>query len=645
MENNFIQTEQLLFGYSNGHHLLTTSILLAERTQKTLEVLSDLSGPDVQDGFTEYITGYPLENENFYALSKTWYAPEMKRPGCVWTHMILFKYEDLNKIKYCKDLFSLFVRPNIDADINDYSKPINILYFKDFTLSEKFSMERLRFIEWAVYSNNDPIVIPADTADEYVHEIHRFWLNQDERFMRKFSFCTGVLANRHIEKRIIDLQVVPHNLLRSISRQNKELKALDISPEKVKYPVWVNYMIDENRSSIMREFYTFRKNFGEKYLSKQYFSSFAQIYIETGIIHKRARLQEFFDFVSSIFLEDDATSIKNTIVQQLLKGYHLEWFNYKSIIDIILDLSTKIDLYDLNIKCISVNEVIDMLWNSYTDKVNYVFQKLIDNNMNLLGENLIKVFAVKTSPEQLCELTGMNLGLCNLMVKLDVKFALCSDIWSQSRDFQVEIINCIEFDYANIEQAQQILITILENTSFDFCDQIYKKFGDLAISTFLEWYRVTNVSDDRKVKWMKLCEKNPSRCIQWMISTDRPKDILLMVRVINILDPYSYEVLRVDNSFWTDIFYNLNVKHLNDEFKLILAQFFMPIILLKKELFPSDFVQFSFNVIHNRVAEQKFDYERWEKIEKLLPEVVWYNSWDKCKRLRKAIDEKGYKIE
>ncbi|MBY6838315.1 hypothetical protein FDG50_07720 [Clostridium botulinum] len=644
MNGSYIKVEQLLFGYSNGHHLLESSILLAERTKKYLEILSDLSGPDVQSGFTEYITGYPLENENYYALCKTWYAPEMKRPGCVWTHMLLFKYEDLNKIKKCKDVLDLFVRPSIDTDKSIYSEQINIQYYNTSNINLNISMDKLRFIEWSMYTNNKPIIIPSYKSDDYLYEIYMFWINQDDFLIRTFSFCTGALANRTIEKKIIDLQIAPYSLLRSMARQNKQLKVLDILPEKVEYPLWIDYMLNENRPDIMKEFNMLQSCLGNKYFTKKYFGKFASLYIETGAIDGEAKLSEFLKFISDIFLDENSVIIQNIILQQLLKGEHLQWFNYNSVIDVLLDLSIKLDLDDLYIKNISSSEIIEFLWMNYPNKVKYVFEKLINNKINLLGEQLIKGFALKALPEQLPELTNMDLGLCNLMVKLDSKFALCSEIWNQSRDFQLEIVNCIEFDHKNVLLEKQILINIMENTFFDLCDSAYIKFGDMAITTFLDWYCTTQEHNDEKLRWMKICKKNPNKCLRWLIELGKLEDINLIVMIINILDPYSDEVIRVDKSFWIDIFYSIEISDLSDDYKLILAQFFLPIILLKKEVFSYDIVNFSFGIIYNKIAEQKFDYQSWEKLETLLPEVAWYNSWDKCKRLHKAMKQKGYRI-
>jgi len=63
----------------------------------------------------------------------------------------------------------------------------------------------------------------------------------------------------------------------------------------------------------------------------------------------------------------------------------------------------------------------------------------------------------------------------------------------------------------------------------------------------------------------------------------------------------------------------MNTDTLNEDTSFTLAQFLLPVILLKEELFPDDIVRFSFKIVNNRISEQRFDYQRWEKLEKLLP--------------------------
>lgn len=76
-----IAIQQTLHGYSEGHRLLDGSIKITDELARIVLRMSDLSGSNVVSGFEEYVTGYPLEQINVYAVAKTWYAPEMPRPG------------------------------------------------------------------------------------------------------------------------------------------------------------------------------------------------------------------------------------------------------------------------------------------------------------------------------------------------------------------------------------------------------------------------------------------------------------------------------------------------------------------------------------------------------------------------------------
>src|SRR5690349_13495632 len=100
--------DQTLHGYDDGHRLLVTSDRsLPAEAQRLMLLMSDLSGPQPVSGFDGYLTGYPLPGIPVYAFSRTWYAPEMKRPGCVWTHTLLLKFRDLARLDNLGELVSL----------------------------------------------------------------------------------------------------------------------------------------------------------------------------------------------------------------------------------------------------------------------------------------------------------------------------------------------------------------------------------------------------------------------------------------------------------------------------------------------------------------------------------------------------------
>ena len=90
-----MRIEQTLHGYSDGHRLLAASTELPRDARYAMLGLSDISGRSMVSGFEEYLTGYPVPDSSLYAFAKTWYAPEMERPGCVWTHTLLIESRNL----------------------------------------------------------------------------------------------------------------------------------------------------------------------------------------------------------------------------------------------------------------------------------------------------------------------------------------------------------------------------------------------------------------------------------------------------------------------------------------------------------------------------------------------------------------------
>ena len=105
-----MKIEQLLHGYDNGHRLLAGSVLLKNNIEMdavaTLSDWSEYVAPG--GGESSYVTAYPLKESGYYVIAKTWYADEMKRPGCVWTHSLLISFDVLNHIDDFKRLSILF---------------------------------------------------------------------------------------------------------------------------------------------------------------------------------------------------------------------------------------------------------------------------------------------------------------------------------------------------------------------------------------------------------------------------------------------------------------------------------------------------------------------------------------------------------
>ena len=122
-----MRIEQLLHGYQEGHGRLAGTLYnISPRDSARLSLMSDWSGyKDPTGKDHSYITTYRLEDSGLYVVAKSWYAQEMERPGCVWTHSLLINPAELSPAFDFRYLQRFFVRPK-KGDYGTYNKPIEI---------------------------------------------------------------------------------------------------------------------------------------------------------------------------------------------------------------------------------------------------------------------------------------------------------------------------------------------------------------------------------------------------------------------------------------------------------------------------------------------------------------------------------------
>lgn len=207
-EPRALKLHQALHGYADGHRQLALSATLTPRDQKTLLALSDISGPGAKPGPDGYLTGYPLSESGLYALARTWSAPEMPRPGCVWTHTLLIDFTDLARIESLASLESYFRRPIGASQVKDYTKPER-LHLQGYLDHLKGPGRWGKQVVAALYGHpKKPIIAerPIAGADQTVLAI---WSQQWPRLRRSFRFCTLAAAERSSDGAGFDLQLLP----------------------------------------------------------------------------------------------------------------------------------------------------------------------------------------------------------------------------------------------------------------------------------------------------------------------------------------------------------------------------------------------------------------------------------------------------
>lgn len=203
-----ILIHQALHGYNDGHRLIASSLSLDAADGRVMLVMSDLSGPGIKPSDGGYLTGYPLEHSGKYVLSRTWAAPEMPRPGCVWTHSLIIDNADLAKLVSVQALVDKFKRPiGIDAK-GQYSAPVSLpLQTIPYEINRTNRAEQLL---QAIYSFPMRQVV-ADAGEPFADEqvTTAIWMQQWPRLRRSFGFCTLSGMDRSGKGVVLDLQFVP----------------------------------------------------------------------------------------------------------------------------------------------------------------------------------------------------------------------------------------------------------------------------------------------------------------------------------------------------------------------------------------------------------------------------------------------------
>ena len=217
MAQQGIVLRQAVHGYVDGHRELWNSAQLKQRDSKTVLIYSDTSSSGLPIGGGGYLTGYPLPDSGYYALARTWPAPEMQRPGAVWTHTLFIEFADVAKLRDATALLTLFRRPEViqsskSESIRDGVLELSVTESEPLSFTTESDESWYRQLLVALYGSPDARVVAVcggGDADRIERNVLTLWSQQWPRLRRAMRFCTLTTADRSAPKSAFDLQVVP----------------------------------------------------------------------------------------------------------------------------------------------------------------------------------------------------------------------------------------------------------------------------------------------------------------------------------------------------------------------------------------------------------------------------------------------------
>lgn len=182
--DEFSLIDQAVLGYANGHRLLSASTELSASDTYELAAASDLAPGAHLSGDESYLTGLMLPDGKYYALIRTWAAPEMPRPGCVWSHALLLSRPVTSGQLDLSVLNGLFERPRIDVEGDAFRTRLRVGKRARGQQADKAIVNRLMA---AAYQS-----VPVSSEDtgraELEGAIFAVWSQQWPRMRVKFTF-------------------------------------------------------------------------------------------------------------------------------------------------------------------------------------------------------------------------------------------------------------------------------------------------------------------------------------------------------------------------------------------------------------------------------------------------------------------------
>ncbi|WP_157404858.1 GAP1-N1 domain-containing protein [Pseudomonas putida] len=188
-----MKIDQALFGYEGGHRLLASSLPLGSDAPLLTE-LSDVAPGAIFGSGDGYWTGLPLPSMKRYALLRTWPAPEMSRPGCVWTHALLLDPKILELFKDLSVLQNLANRPIGIVDQEKYRHSIEVSLKESQGVHHHSDDEITANLIFKLYGQKEA-VIKTTTPGELVEPLFAVWSQQWPRLRRNFRFQTALTRN------------------------------------------------------------------------------------------------------------------------------------------------------------------------------------------------------------------------------------------------------------------------------------------------------------------------------------------------------------------------------------------------------------------------------------------------------------------
>jgi hypothetical protein len=633
---------QMLYGYKNGHSLFSTSVDLPSEDKSLLLELSDWSGVNEQR-VSSYLTGFPLIQSGYYALIRTWYADDMSRPGCAWSHVLLIHIKSFSELVNVQQLNNLFIKPEINSDFAFYSKSLVIENTDEVSSNlsnlikpviSEFSQNYIQELIYQLFTSPNNIYVEPSTTTEAIEKLFlTLWWSQpiNDRFL--FSFCTGSNKPRRLFNNELNLQCVFNDSykqywIRSINGNN------EINND------WVNTLY-KNLVSDNQSFIKYLNNLTDDITSnKNKIVGLSEIFnlIDGEIIYKDSELfvDKILNLLSSYFPDKtEARKIKKALLSEdVLKSLDIESYFLKQIFKSEGFSAFDIDELKIPYRILNIYETNSSI---FFELVNNILKEDIYD----WGISILKESAKNITKNDIDILINDYWSIFTVYIIFRPDILKLNQSWTINEAKCLETINLLISNRNVIDSEvdwEFLYFTILQKglNLFPTINVLFSMIKPNHISFLLDWYN-KNDKYELKSSWHLELSKNPSSILTW-IQDQNNINLHTKQLIVKVINPNSRDTKKAGLRLWINFSESIKTLPLKDSiyihaFLTSLAFNFNDkeaILLLKN----------SFSIIYNEIANDKLDYKLMSMVLIHTKPLMFWQDWDKCKKLRNALADK-----
>ena len=612
----------MLHGYKLGHNYVQGSILLpSSHDMDKIATLSDWSEFVDKGEDRDYITAYPLLESPYYVIAKSWYADEMRRPGCVWTHSLLIKRNDLGKIIDYRQLLTLFKRPAVDKeDFLDYSKSIALneksiyLESKGYPCLTEAKVSEL----YATMLSPQPVCILKEIDNTELQELLLNLYNYlPSGLLWQQSLCSGTALPRSYEGQLLSLQFVTHDGGNVIYLNNK-------IPDHGSQLVAVSLLN------------------GQRQLPELF------RYFEVELCDDERRLRGFLEVVVLVNRtcknEDEKQQVLLSIISQLSETFP-QPTDGDNIKRSVLQPSLSKDLggeenflytiSTINVSSFTAEQIgyIQRLHDLSSEQFLRLLKQLYSSeNLNEWGKQTVKSIDHFVSYAEIARLRQSDKVLFQTIISSNTEL-LNQIVWTEFSKEELESTLSI-FSDSEVVKAfkhwRDLFKAMLELNA-----PIARKLAKMILSHDEECVGeyLTYINQKGHLSQLPVSEElefYPGAILTWLSGVSYVTHEVAYV-LMNSIDADSPLVKSKGSKIWMPYANVLNEK---DSIQHYVFLYILSFNWQDKEAFL--YLRKSFYPIHTLLAQDKFDYDLWYKIEPYT-EHMFLTFWDKCKKMRKMV--------